>query len=512
MADHSKPTSESIAANFAAEIDARIDDITLWLDPATTTPTNIPVGAKAWDSAAKKWKKWTGTAWADLESTYAIAISGNAGTATKLATARTVTLDGAVSGSASFDGSSNLTITAAVEDDSHAHVIANVDGLDAALAAKLDDSDATSTPTASKIPVASASGVLDAGWNDPRVAREIRLQALAINPTLDLDFSRQRYSVYDGAKGLAEIADPWANGFFTFARATSKTYVDARGALVTAPSGSPVIEYDPETLECLGYAVHPTATNLFLNSNSPATQSITTTAQAYTVSFFGSGTVTLSGAATGSVSGIDSATRSTLTVTASAGSVTVTLSGSVTRPQFEAGYYATPYIETAGVAATRAADALYITGTNFSRWYRGDAGAFIVKYNAKNDVFGTPVVRYALCASDGTNSNQIILFRRAHADTSTRLTITDATVSQAFSYAGVFATSGTLACSYSANNASICQNGGTPVVDAECQIPSCSQLNIGSSQLNSAYLNGHISRILYFPAALTASQIQELTK
>jgi len=40
-------------------------------------------------------------------------VSGNAGTATKLATARTITLSGAVKGSASFDGSANITIAAA---------------------------------------------------------------------------------------------------------------------------------------------------------------------------------------------------------------------------------------------------------------------------------------------------------------------------------------------------------------------------------------------------------------
>ena len=63
-------------------------------------------------------------------------VSGNAGTATKLATARTITLSGDVSGSASFDGSDNITITATVADDSHNHTIANVDGLQSALDAK----------------------------------------------------------------------------------------------------------------------------------------------------------------------------------------------------------------------------------------------------------------------------------------------------------------------------------------------------------------------------------------
>ena len=37
--------------------------------------------------------------------------TGNAATATKLATARTITLSGTTNGNASFDGSTNVTIT-----------------------------------------------------------------------------------------------------------------------------------------------------------------------------------------------------------------------------------------------------------------------------------------------------------------------------------------------------------------------------------------------------------------
>lgn len=64
------------------------------------------------------------------------AITGNAGTATKLATARTLSLTGDVTGSVSFDGSANASITTTIADDSHNHVIANVDGLQTALDAK----------------------------------------------------------------------------------------------------------------------------------------------------------------------------------------------------------------------------------------------------------------------------------------------------------------------------------------------------------------------------------------
>ena len=59
--------------------------------------------------------------------------SGNAATATALETARTIGLSGDVSGSVSFDGSANATITATVADNSHSHTIANVTGLQTAL-------------------------------------------------------------------------------------------------------------------------------------------------------------------------------------------------------------------------------------------------------------------------------------------------------------------------------------------------------------------------------------------
>jgi hypothetical protein len=62
--------------------------------------------------------------------------SGNAATATKLATPRNITLSGDVTGSASFDGSANASITAVIADDSHNHVISNVDGLQTALDGK----------------------------------------------------------------------------------------------------------------------------------------------------------------------------------------------------------------------------------------------------------------------------------------------------------------------------------------------------------------------------------------
>jgi hypothetical protein len=53
--------------------------------------------------------------------------------ADKWTTSRTLTLNGDVSGSVSWDGSANATLTVTVADDSHNHTIANIDGLQTAL-------------------------------------------------------------------------------------------------------------------------------------------------------------------------------------------------------------------------------------------------------------------------------------------------------------------------------------------------------------------------------------------
>ena len=69
-------------------------------------------------------------------ATVAATCTGNAATATRLKTARTIALSGDVTGSVQFDGSANVTLLAIVADDSHNHVIGNVDGLQDALDGK----------------------------------------------------------------------------------------------------------------------------------------------------------------------------------------------------------------------------------------------------------------------------------------------------------------------------------------------------------------------------------------
>lgn len=84
------------------------------------------------------------------------------GSADSLTTARTIALGGDVSGSASFDGSANVTITATVADDSHNHVIANVDGLQGALDDKVNTSQLATAATANSVVQRTSDGSLNA--------------------------------------------------------------------------------------------------------------------------------------------------------------------------------------------------------------------------------------------------------------------------------------------------------------------------------------------------------------
>jgi len=87
-----------------------------------------------WDEAADKWTVGSetfvaGTFEGALTGNVTGNVTGNAGTATTLATARTISITGDVSGSTTFDGSGNVSITATIADDSHNHVISDIDGL-----------------------------------------------------------------------------------------------------------------------------------------------------------------------------------------------------------------------------------------------------------------------------------------------------------------------------------------------------------------------------------------------
>ena len=75
--------------------------------------------------------------------------------------------------------------------------------------------------------------------------------------------------------------------------------------------------------------------NWLVGTNTLATQTVTTRAIPYVLSFYGTGSITLSGTATGTLNGTGVNDRVYVDVTPTAGTLTVTVTGTVTNAQLE---------------------------------------------------------------------------------------------------------------------------------------------------------------------------------
>ena len=148
-------------------------------------------------------------------------------------------------------------------------------------------------------------------------------------------------------------------GGLTLTRAGAATCVDAAGVMQVMSADQPRFDHDPVTLAPLGLLIEGAATNLYISSDAPPTnRTLTVTAQPYTLSFWGDGTLTLTGAHAGAITGSGANTRSVVTFTPAAGSLNIARSGTVTGVQVEAGAHVTSYIPTTTATVTRAADVL----------------------------------------------------------------------------------------------------------------------------------------------------------
>lgn len=145
---------------------------------------------------------------ADIEAnTFYGNLTGTATNANKWTTARTITLGGDLTGSVSIDGTANVVLTAAINDDSHFHVISNIDGLQAALDAKADDTTLISAGTG--LTGGGSIGVnrtlsLDTAYTDGRYVNVTgdTMSGTLTAPTLKVsndasDTAAHRLAVYD---------------------------------------------------------------------------------------------------------------------------------------------------------------------------------------------------------------------------------------------------------------------------------------------------------------------------
>jgi hypothetical protein len=166
----------------------------------------------------------------------------------------------------------------------------------------------------------------------------------------------------------------------SLSRSTTATYFDSSGALQTAAINTPRFDHDPTTLAAKGLRLEDQRSNLFLQSGSPANQTITVVnGTEYTVSFYGTGTLTLSGAATQTMTGTGATAHTAYTFTASTTSLVIVVSGTVTYPQVEAGPFYSSYIPTTTAAVTRGVD--LVTADPLTS-YIGPAGSVVAEWQS----------------------------------------------------------------------------------------------------------------------------------
>lgn len=320
----------------------------------------------------------------------------------------------------------------------------------------------------------------------------------AIRPALDLNFAGSR------------IVDPR----ITFSRSGTgnvASYFDEKGVMRFAPPNVPRIDFNPVTGECIGLLMEEQRTNLLLNSATLSTQNVTVSAATYTISFYGTGTINLSNAASETLVGLGATDRVQLTFTAIAGTLTVTVSGSCTEAQLEVGPQASTYIPTTSAQVTRSADAMSITGSNFSSFFNANEGAVVIESEYFGPNTQDPTTSGIVSLSDGATNYFSVVAR------------SDANLSRAVIASGSFLstannsypknTSKKIALAYKNNDFGFCIGGEAVYTNNTNQ----SNANINSLIIGAYYvtsnrrLNGRIKRIAIYNRRIANVQLQALT-
>jgi hypothetical protein len=168
------------------------------------------------------------------------------------------------------------------------------------------------------------------------------------------------------------------------------------------------------------------------------------------------------------------------------------------------------YIPTNGATSTQNADAVSMTGTNFSSWYNQSEGAFLMRQSligASGNQSGLTILGTAynnnafhyMASYNATRRPYWLGYTGTTNDVS--LYLLDA-VTLGEQYGVTFA--------YKENNFAAAKKGETPRTDTSGSVyGSMSQMLIGYGQ---QYLNGHVQKIMYWPQRITDAEVQAFSK
>jgi hypothetical protein len=291
-----------------------------------------------------------------------------------------------------------------------------------------------------------------------------------------------------------------------FTRASTATYFDATGTMQTAAVNAPRWDYTGGTLR--GLLIEEARTNVLLNTATLGTQSVAVTAQAYMLSFYGTGTITKSGTATGALVGTGVGQRVSQTFTPTAGTLTLTVTGTVTNAQLEAGAFVTSYIPVAGAAATRAIDMCGISPANMS-WLVPTSSSWFAEFINFNPSPPGPGPRIIAYPSAGVGSplylnNTLTLVQ--FDGIAAMQTVNVATPNAITRGGSTWATGGT--GTVALNGGAIASAGG---LTNGFGFFASSGLQFMTNGVATENMSGYMRRVRYWPRALSNAELQSVT-
>ena len=181
--------------------------------------------------------------------------------------------------------------------------------------------------------------------------------------------------------------------------------------------------------------------------------------------------------------------------------------------QGETGAFSTSYIPTTTTSVVRSADVCQITGTSFgSMWNQGE-GSVVSTFDRIDVATQSPFI-WDASGTGGSNNNAITFTPRASGSI---YLVSNGGVAQVDMSLGVQDSSlnqSSAAVAYKLNDFAGSLNGASVLTDTLGTIPTTTKLDFGFSTdyPNAPYrLNGHIAKLVYYPARLTNTKLQQLS-
>jgi hypothetical protein len=173
-------------------------------------------------------------------------------------------------------------------------------------------------------------------------------------------------------------------------------------------------------------------------------------------------------------------------------------------PQLELGAFATSVISTTTAAATRSADVASVN--TLSPWYNASAGTLY----AEMQMLAAPLVNVGVPFSLTAASSQIALRMRPSQKAGASVIDSSVTVVDTSSVGNYTTGISKLSFGYASNDFASSLNGESPIIDLLGSVPVLTNCNIGNLS-GSAFLNGYLRRITYYPRRLSNTELQGIT-